>query len=394
MTGFFRRVGKLAAELAFSLVVTAFLPIGVYKVNAAAPKVEQTEAVDGLKDYSSITDIQKTEAVGYNSDDEGNFAEYFNKKKKITGDSGSITVVSSYPRFCVYEGDSEELVKALHKALKKAFYSDIVSEAKTIIESDSFKSLGGADLVIESSYYSRGRIGNILSVTECIEIRQEDGTVIQGSFKTLNFDFNSRKSITSLKSIFKDVNKMKSDIVRELKAQVEEWRQASPEYTFNDNIDWKAVKKSINMDSISFLDSCGIYTATANSIIISDDFIPQFAIPMDILLKYIKPEKMQLLIPLSSDILYFDVDYYSGYYWIYDEPEEDDCVQLIHSLFLFNTALPDDQVTQNFFFRAIAPGEETLKFQLIDPSENVVEERSVKVVVYDNLFFYTVIDEE
>ncbi len=326
-----------------------------------------------------------TEVVSYNLDEEGNRAEVFTEKKTISYPSGSITVNTQYPKLIPFVYDTYDAVDAIQKACKKVFYTELVSEAKKYYESKGYSEGDNAGLEMNCEYVEMTRNGNLFVVSGYVTIINEDGIIEKEYCKNADIDLHTGKRITSLKSIFNDVDKMKSEIIKYAKKQLKFANDEESELIKKD-IDWKAVKKSINLDTLRFAPSGANFFTPIGSIIDSDELVWWFDVPMDILLKYIKPEKRSLLVPESSAIISLKAEYNSECQWFYDEPEQEYNIQYI-SCFIIDK--PDGNggayTSQEFFFRAVAPGEKTLKFQLYGPSDEILDEKSFDVVVDKNL---------
>lgn len=354
--------------------------------------VVEGERVEYTLEELSKRDVDEVETVRFMSNEYGDFSEYICKEKTVTYDTGSIYVSAQYPKLLVDEYSSEDRVTAIENACQKAFYTELIQEAKQIYADKGYKEGDHADLFATATYCNQGRMGNLLSIQAYVEIYREDGTVETNYYKTVNIDLRTNKRITSLGSIFRDVNALKDKIIEYAKEQIALSYVYYPEESefIKKNIDWKAVRKSIDIDSLTAFYPFFTFSADIGTIYEDSFNTMHFTIPPSVLEWCIKPENYQLLWPESSSVINLGVDLSQGY-WIV-ESEEDSCVRAYRDV-IFEVPLYDItdgiEYGQAFFISAIEPGTTTLTFHYCDLMGNITYTMDYDVTVLDNMMLIT-----
>lgn len=315
------------------------------------------------------------------------------KKKTVKYDSGEILLTSHYPTVSSMDKDSSSIasVKNLNKALKKAFYTEVLNDAKKLYEGNGHKKGDNAVLNVEVEYNRPNKVGNLLSLTETVTTYYDGGSYPTFSTKTLNFNLHTGKRITSLGTIFNSTSYLKKDIVAQIKSTVKKLRKENEDYLFYDKIDWTEVKKAITVDNISF--SPFGMTVTIPEGILGPHALGymEFLISNDTLFMYCKDSQSQLLAPLSSVSYFMDCNPSTGYLWEYIPANDEECVEMMGNYYCPNDLYSFEvggSGQQCITFRAVKPGDTTIKLAKFSPAGEEVESQIINVSIGEDLFFF------
>lgn len=376
MTGIFKKLGRITAIACALALVAALLPMGLFDAKAAE------------------VEVNTTKAAYYAADEYGYPTEFVSKKKTVKYDSGKIKFTTSYPKFMAIEAEdgNAALIKKLNKASYKAFYTDVLSAAKLQYLANGYEKGDNVVFTVDCQSYDITRLGNIISITEAVNVYVEGGAYPTEYYVTLNFNLDTGKRIGNFSKLFN--GKFKNALIKKMKAQVKEMNTAEDSFmagAFYEDIDWAAVKKELRIEFMSF-------NYSGARIIIPEGLLGphalgtvDFYVDKTFISKYIKESKDQLVRPLSSSVIEVRENPSTGYRWNVDFISGDHYVELVGDYYMAdktNSMMTGVPGTRYFFFRALNPGVATIELVQYSPAGEEADRQNINVNVTEDLFFF------
>lgn len=351
MKGLFHKISKFVAAICVIAMAAAILPVGLSDAQAATDTVERTWALNYNADPISVTDEMKY-------------------------DTGSVLYQGSYPEFIAGDADKslEKKVKKLNKAVARAFHDEVMFDATEYYLASGFDT--NLNVICVTSDITR--LGNLFSLSQVVYLTPDGSETTRYYIKSLNFNLETGKRVTSLGKLFKKPGAFREDIYRSYKAQYKKLQDAGisseelPAF-----IDWKTFKSGFDIDCLCF---------TAGGVII---YSPEpFLIPLDLVKDYIKEERMSLIAPASYFTYSIPCDTEDGF-WILDDLGDDSCVESFTDIYLPDSYYDSNVTTYShvFQFRGVKPGTETLHFVKLSGEDysETTESIDVNITVSEDL---------
>ncbi len=360
---------------ALALIVAGFAPSSVKAETGANVKVDKV--------YEIMARL--------NADETDYIKKEFSKTVEFAG--GKLNYTAS--RIMFYSNSDKDAAKKLNKAIKKAANKDALQYYINLFEENGYEAGDNLVMNVDVNNISFSRQGNILSLMFNVTAGYETSAYPVTLVKICNINLNNGKRIKNISSIIADEDGFKQEVLSEVKSQIEDMKNdKEAEYGLFDEIDDEAILNEIILRNIDFF-----YRGA--QLIINEGVIGPhaagpngFSIPQEVIDKYFKTGKYQLIRPLSSSVICFDEER-GGSYWNCDFISGDNVVVLNNDWYIpekmYKLPADGDAYTHAFYFKAVNPGTAEIQLTKYNASgDKELDHMNITVNVNEDLFFFEV----